>query len=490
MGADLVEQLGGGGEALAGPGLVTRVAQRLTQQRADGRDLVGNVEFLPRLHCLAGGWYGAAGVIPARARGDHASTARWRATMGVANAAAVAVQFGHALLGGVEVAGGDGHVHVHRKQRRRASACGLVAQTAGDDRPWPRRRDPGRAAVAPVRHTAGRTVLRFGERLLGPVQLTEPAADVAHLGVGVARRAVVTRGEFFARPGRFNLGFGERTAPLQHDGSVDAAHAGENGERMLLRPLQRGLGPLRGPLEVTDLFARADEAAIDLAGRERSEPALDGEQHRLVEMGHPFGDVASVDQYPPGAWRASASRLADRSLRPSVTTLEVGAERARRSRRPHASPPPRGAGGCRTRRSCRRRRAPAGRGAAMRRRWPGASANMLCSHNHTAHWPARRCSPDHRRRGTPPRERRCIPRAGRATTPLRRRGRHARPPARVVDRGRSSGVERARPVVPRHRVASLGQRVPGVHRGVQRYPAAAKAAPDVLEHGAQLARPG
>ena len=79
---------------------------------------------------------------------------------------------------------------------------------------------------------------------------------------------------------------------------MNAAEAGEDRERVLLRPLHRRLGPLGRAVEVAELLARADEAAIHLAGRVRPEPAFDTEQHRFVEMRHPLSDIALVDEHP------------------------------------------------------------------------------------------------------------------------------------------------------------------------------------------------
>ena len=85
---------------------------------------------------------------------------------------------------------------------------------------------------------------------------------------------------------------------LRTTGPVDAADAGEDGERVLLGPLHRRLGPLGGTRQVAELLAGPDEAAVHLAGRVRAQPALDREQHGLVEVPEPLGDLAPVDEDP------------------------------------------------------------------------------------------------------------------------------------------------------------------------------------------------
>ena len=103
--------------------------------------------------------------------------------------------------------------------------------------------------------------------------------------------------ELFARERGLALGSGEVAAALQHDRAVHAADAGEDRERMPVGPAHRRFGPLGGAVVVAHVLAGADEAAVHLAGRVRTEPALDREQHRLVEVTHALGDVALVDEH-------------------------------------------------------------------------------------------------------------------------------------------------------------------------------------------------
>ena len=90
-------------------------------------------------------------------------------------------------------------------------------------------------------------------------------------------------------------------AQLQERGLVDVAQPRIQRQRVALRPRQRGLGPLGGAAEVTQLLARADHTAVDLAGRVGSQAALDRRQHGLVEVSEPVGLPAGVDEDPPDA---------------------------------------------------------------------------------------------------------------------------------------------------------------------------------------------
>jgi hypothetical protein len=91
------------------------------------------------------------------------------------------------------------------------------------------------------------------------------------------------------------------------------------GERVLLGPTRGRLGPLRGAAQVAQLLARADQAAVDFAGRVRPEPVLDREQHRLVEVGDPGARPPAVDEDP-------AERL--QRLRLEIGGAELARQRA------------------------------------------------------------------------------------------------------------------------------------------------------------------
>ncbi len=293
-------------------------------------------------------------------------------------------------MGGIEVVGRDGDVDVDRQQRRTSETVRRIPQARADDR--------HRGPDATLRQTQQRELgarsaaelLGALERLLGPVELAEAAPDVADLGVGGRAVADVAADQLVARLQRLAFGLGEIAAPLEHHGAVHAADPGEDREGMLLRPAQRRLGPLGGAVEVADLLARADQAAVHLAGRVRPEAALDREEHRLVEMAHPLRDLALVDQDPA----VGLQRLGLEVGRPEAPAERDHScregDRGGRGRRCRARSRPRGAARPRARRTrCRRRGSggPAGATPALPR---DAALIAWCSHSHTAHCPARR----------------------------------------------------------------------------------------------------
>ena len=113
-----------------------------------------------------------------------------------------------------------------------------------------------------------------------------------------SRRRCWRRGavELVARPSRLALGLGQSPAPLQHDGAVHAADAGEDGERVLLGPALRRLGPLGGAVESPS----SSQAPIRLQytlpveyGPRRPSTAKSIASSRWPM---PVGDVALVDQ--------------------------------------------------------------------------------------------------------------------------------------------------------------------------------------------------
>ena len=145
------------------------------------------------------------------------------------------------------------------------------------------------------------------ERFLGALEVAESATDLADLDV--ARRHVghVEAVELGARLPSFSLGGVPVAAELEQCSMVDPADAWPHRHRVLLRPAERGIGPLRGAAEVAELLAGADQAAVHLAGGERAQLALDGRQHGLVEVAESLGRVTRVDEEP-------ADRLEGRGL--------------------------------------------------------------------------------------------------------------------------------------------------------------------------------
>jgi len=161
------------------------------------------------------------------------------------------------------------------------------------------------------------------ERFLGGVEVTEAAADLADLVEGHAGVEDVDVAELGIRAPRLLLGLGPITAQLEHLGAMHAAEPGERRHRMPLRPPGTELGPLGRALVVAELLARADQTAIDLAGLERVQLALDREEHRFVVVGETFGGTAAVDQQP-------ADRLESVGLEVAVTDAACDVERALR----------------------------------------------------------------------------------------------------------------------------------------------------------------
>ena len=161
---------------------------------------------------------------------------------------------------------------------------------AASTRPWARRSRarPGLRASAED--------LGLAERLLGPLEVAHAAADLAELHEAGRGVHAADPDELRAGPDGLLCRPGPLTTRLQGPRPVDPAHAGEDGERVALGPTGRGVGPLGRPAEVAQLLAGADQAAVDLAGRVRTEPALDGGEHGLVEVAQPLLGPALVDQ--------------------------------------------------------------------------------------------------------------------------------------------------------------------------------------------------
>src|SRR3954471_2099254 len=133
--------------------------------------------------------------------------------------------------------------------------------------------------------------------------------------------------ELVAGARRLALGIDEIAARVERYGAVDATDPGEDGERVVLRPSRRRLRPLRSPAQITEVLTRADQAAVHLAGRVRIEPAFDGEQHGLVEVGQPSPRLARVDQYPSD--RLKRLGLEIRRTKPAPEAHRVGREQLR-----------------------------------------------------------------------------------------------------------------------------------------------------------------
>ena len=175
---------------------------------------------------------------------------------------------------------------------RSASAL-VIRVSAASTRPC-----ASRSSASPP---AGGGATRSLERLLGTFEIADPQPDLPDFrecGCRVREEAGL---ELVA--GAPGLCFrGDPVAlPLEELGPMQPAEPGEHGERMVLRPGSDRLQPLVRTAHVAELVTRAHQRAVDLAGHERAEPSLDGEEHRLVEVREAFTGPALVDQHASGA---------------------------------------------------------------------------------------------------------------------------------------------------------------------------------------------
>ena len=254
-----------------------------------------------------------------------------------------------------------------------------------------REAEQGQAAARPAAD-----LLRPGERLLRLVEVTEPTADVADLGVG--RRAVghVALAAAPRRPAR--------PPPRPRRATPRRLSTTARCTRQMPGKMANGwLSSAHRIVASVHSAARSksptsSQAAIrlqyTLPVENGPEPALHREEHRLVEVAHPVVELALVDEDSALVCSASASRSADRSGSPELAAPAAASVQRPGRARPRRGPsPPRGAGGCRTPRTrCRpssARRARRSHPLAM----AGRAQMAWCSHSHTAHCPARRWSP-------------------------------------------------------------------------------------------------
>ncbi len=139
-------------------------------------------------------------------------------------------------------------------------------------------------------------LLGAAELGLGALEVAHAATNLTHLVEGGADVGHVEFGELRAGSPRFCFRLRPCALQFQQLGPVQSAEP--RIERRLLRggPLTADLGPFRRPLEIADLVAGGDEAAVDLPDDELAEPALGAEQHRLVEEGEALGGRSEGDQ--------------------------------------------------------------------------------------------------------------------------------------------------------------------------------------------------
>ena len=368
---------------------------------------------------------------------------------------------------GAEVARGDGDLDLDRQEPRPGEVCGRLPRQPGDYRQGGFGPSLGEAEEGQLATRSPAQLLGASEGLFGPVELAQPPADVADLGERRAAVADVAADQLLAGLEGLALGLGQRPASLQDHGPVHAADPREDGERVLLGPGQGGGGPFGRSVEVPEVLTGADEAAVHLAGRVRPEAALDGEEHRLVEVAHALRHLALVDEDPPRGLQRL--RLEVGGAEPAGQRDHLGGQPRTPGRGPRrrGRPRPPGAAGLRARRSRRRPRAPAGRDAARPRRWPdgprwrGPRTATRRTGRSAVGRPARR------RPGRRPPGPRSTRRAGRATTRRRPEVGAVRLGLGRVDRCAAGEPVGCGPVVARQRRPHGGETV-GIHSGHDR----------------------
>ena len=133
---------------------------------------------------------------------------------------------------------------------------------------------------------------------LATVEVTDAAADLPDL---VERRAGVDDVqvlELSAGAARLRLGAHPIAPQPEQLRTMHATQPRVEGRRLADRPVAPYLCPFRGALQVAELIARRDEAAVELAEDERPESSFGGEQHCLVEEREAVGGLAEADEDP------------------------------------------------------------------------------------------------------------------------------------------------------------------------------------------------
>src|SRR5439155_9580323 len=143
-----------------------------------------------------------------------------------------------------------------------------------------------------------RELLGSGKGFLGALEVAETAPDVTHLGERRGGVWQMAADQFGTRLVQLALGVDQGALPIEHDRVVDPADARKDRKRMLLCPPSRGVSPLGRPTQIADVLARADQAAVHLAGRVRAQATFDGQEHGLVEMRESEPNPAGVDEHP------------------------------------------------------------------------------------------------------------------------------------------------------------------------------------------------
>jgi hypothetical protein len=135
---------------------------------------------------------------------------------------------------------------------------------------------------------------------LGAGQVAPEAAELAELVVALGGAGDVQVGQLQADQGGLPLGLGPGALAGHDLGAVDPADAGEqHGRRQAGQPAAGRLRPLGRPADVGQLVEGGHQVAVDVAGPLRAQLAREHGQHGLVQLGHPLGHAALLDQPPP-----------------------------------------------------------------------------------------------------------------------------------------------------------------------------------------------
>ena len=270
----------------------------LREQQPGGGHLVRHLQLVPPLEGASQGRPGDRALRPRQLQAA-ARRQRARAEQRAAVIGGDLLQLGRCLLSGIEIACCHGDLHPGGQQLPAGERVpALLLEQPGDE--GRRRLQP---ALGQPEHREPcalltRERLGAGERLLRPRQVAEPSSYLSHFDPAGSDVGQVEAVELLAGPSRLALRRRPVAAVLQQRCVVHAADAGPHGERMLLRPAQRRVRPLRCPAEIAELLAGADHAAQHLARAVGRQPALDRAQHRLVEVAQALVEVSRVDEHP------------------------------------------------------------------------------------------------------------------------------------------------------------------------------------------------
>jgi hypothetical protein len=183
--------------------------------------------------------------------------------------------------------------------RARPRALGLV-QCAADGRIGRRGIALGEPQQRQPRLRTAAGAARLAIALLGGVEV---AAHTAEFGMLVERRrrfGGVARGQALAGATRFRRRVVPRAVQLQQLGSphetlsAERHHVGVRGA-----PRRHRIGPLLGPPLIEQIVTRAEHAAVDDAGHDRSDFSGRDGHHHFVEAGHAGGRLLLPEHGAP-----------------------------------------------------------------------------------------------------------------------------------------------------------------------------------------------